>query len=109
MQDHRGIVVGRFVTQLAVGRMGPCSLVFPSCVACSLELRYVSDVVGKYSLRGGSCCHLRPCRDRDLFQDRGMTLGLSMGLLVVLLPAVVPSPFELAFAPRAPFEFVLCM
>ena len=39
------------------------------------------------------------CRDRDLFQDQGMTSGLSMGLLVVLPPAVVPSPFELALAP----------
>ena len=60
MQDHRGIVVGRFMTQLAVGRMGPCSLVSPSCVTCSLELRYLSDVVGEYSLRGGSCHSLRP-------------------------------------------------
>ena len=60
MQDHREIVVGRFVMQLAVGRMGPCSLVSPSCVTCSLELRYVSYVVGEYSMRGGSCHRLRP-------------------------------------------------
>ncbi len=62
MQDHRGIVVGRFVMLLAVGRMGPCSLVSPSCVACSLELRYVSDVVGEYLLQGGSCRRLRPVK-----------------------------------------------
>ena len=55
MQDHRGIVMGKFVTQLALGRMGSCSLVFPSCVACSLGLRFISDVVGGYSLRGGPC------------------------------------------------------
>ena len=32
-----------------------------------------------------------------------------MGLLVALLPAVVLSPFELALAPGAPFEFALRM
>ena len=60
MQDHRGIVVRRFATLLALGRMGPCSLVSPSFVACNLELRYVSDVVGEYLLWGGSCHFLRP-------------------------------------------------
>ncbi len=54
MQDHRGIVMGKFMMQL-VGRMGSCSLVFPSCVACRLGLRFVSDDVGGYLLRGGSC------------------------------------------------------
>ena len=38
-------------------------------------------------------------------------LGCSVGLPVVLPPAVIPPPFELALVPRAgsPFEFVLCI
>ena len=36
-------------------------------------------------------------------------LGCSGGLLLVLPPAFVPLPFELALVPRAPFEFVLRM
>ncbi len=53
MQDHRGIVRGKFMTQLVVGRTGLCSLVSLSCVACSLGLRFVSDVVVGYLLLGG--------------------------------------------------------
>ena len=53
MQDHRGIIRGKFVTLLVVGRTGLCSPVSPSCVACSLELRYVSDVVVGCLLWGG--------------------------------------------------------
>jgi len=38
-----------------------------------------------------------------------MMLGCSVGLPVVLPPAVVPPPFELALVPGAPFEFMLRM
>ncbi len=61
MQDHRGIVKGKFVTQLVVGRTGLCSLVIsPSCVACSLELRYISDVDVGCLLWGGLCLPHHP-------------------------------------------------
>ena len=59
-EDRRGIVRGRSVTQLVLGRTGLCSLVFPSCGACSLELRYVSDVVDGCSRRGGLCLPHHP-------------------------------------------------
>ncbi len=60
MQDRRGIVRGRSVTQLVVGRTGLCSLILPSCVACSLELRYVSDVVVECLWWGGLCLPHHP-------------------------------------------------
>ena len=60
MQDRRGIEGGRSMTQLVLGRMGLCILVFPSCVARSLELRYVSDVVGGCLQRGGLCLPHHP-------------------------------------------------
>jgi hypothetical protein len=50
-----------------------------------------------------------PCPGMFQLQNQGMTLGCSVGLPIVPPPAVVPSPFELALAPGAPFKFALCM
>ena len=50
-----------------------------------------------------------PCLGIDPLQNQGMTLGCLVGLPVVLSPTVVPSPFERALVPGAPFEFVLRM